>query len=94
MLFALHKGYVEGYDQGQTPVVHLVSSVERIRATGHRFVFTDGHATMAFTRFFDEIRHLDQVDWPLMQETYWNDTDEDPDRKRRRQAEFLVYNAL
>lgn len=29
-----------------------------------------------------------------MQERYWNDTPEDPDRKRRRQAEFLVYSRV
>jgi hypothetical protein len=27
----------------------------------------------------------------LMQARIWTDTDEDPDRKRRRQAEFLVH---
>ncbi len=26
-----------------------------------------------------------------MKETYWHDTDKDGDRKRRRQAEFLVH---
>lgn len=29
-----------------------------------------------------------------MGERYWNDTPEDGDRKRRRQAEFLVYTSL
>ena len=29
-----------------------------------------------------------------MNARYWADTDDDPDRKRRRQAEFLVYKML
>lgn len=31
------------------------------------------------------------VDWSIVRETYWNDTMRDGDRKRRRQAEFLVH---
>ena len=49
---------------------------------------------MRFSRFFTDVADLDQIDWLLMQEPYWNDTPEDPDRKRRRQAEFLVYNRV
>lgn len=94
MLYAIHNNRVEAYDGGQTPIVHLVSSVPQIQTANHRFVFTDGHATMAFTRFFTETDDLDQIDWPLMQATYWHDTPQDPDRKRRRQAEFLVYNQV
>ena len=94
MLYAIHKNRVEGYDGGQTPLVHLVSSVAQMETTGHPFVFSDGHATMSFTRFFTELKNLDQIDWPLMAATYWHDTPQDPDRKRRRQAEFLVYNKV
>ena len=94
MLYALHRNQVAGYSGGQTTIVHLVTSVARLAETGHRFVFTDGHATMSFSRFFTDVADLDQIDWPIMQEQYWNDTPEDPDRKRRRQAEFLVYDRV
>ena len=46
---------------------------------------------MRFTDFFDDLKDLDKIDWDLMQSRYWNDTNDDPDRKRRRQAEFLVH---
>lgn len=94
MLYALHTGQVAGYTGGQTPIVHLVSSLARIHETGHSFVFTDGHATMALSRFFTGLDDLAEIDWPLMLQEYWNDTPQYPDRKRRRQAEFLVYNQV
>jgi hypothetical protein len=91
MLYAIHKGFVDGYDRGQSEIVHLVSSVEAVGKADLRWVFTDGHAEMApLTEFYDNLRHLDQIDWEIMEATYWHDTDEDPDRKRRRQAEYLV----
>lgn len=49
---------------------------------------------MSLSEYFTGLPELNRVDWPLMQETYWNDTQQDPDRKRRRQAEFLVYKYL
>lgn len=94
MLYALHRNQVAGYSGGQTPILHLVTSVARLAETGHRFVFTDGHATMSFSRFFTDPADLDSIDWSVMQGQYWNDTPEDPDRKRRRQAELLVYNRV
>jgi hypothetical protein len=94
MLYAIHKGQVPSYDSGQSSVVHLVTSTEAVIAEPLPFVFTNGHADMAFSRFYDDLRDLDQVDWAIMGERYWNDTPEDGDRKRRRQAEFLVYRSL
>jgi ssDNA thymidine ADP-ribosyltransferase, DarT len=94
MLYTINKGNVPNYSQGQTTVIHLVSSVDYIEAEGLDFVFTDGHAAMTFTDFFDDLNALDAIDWDVMESRYWNDTDEDNDRKRRRQAEFLVRNFL
>jgi len=92
VLYTINRGNVTSYTQGQAAVIHLVSDVEDIDAVGLDFVFTDGHAVMTFTEFFDDLNYLEQLDWKVMESHYWNDTNEDNDRKRRRQAEFLVRN--
>jgi len=94
MLYAIHKGKVENYQQGQEPLIYLVTTVQKVETKGQRFVFTDGHGIMALTEFFDNISHLDKVDWEVMKSRYWNDTQEYPDRCRRRAAEFLAYEYL
>ena len=91
MLYTIYRSNVKGFSGTQADIVHLVSSVQKIAGAGFRFVFTDGHGIMTLTDFFDDLSNLDQIDWPLMASKYWADTVEDPDRKRRRQAEFLVY---
>jgi hypothetical protein len=91
MLFTINKGNVAGYMGGQEPIVHLVSSTEAVDAAGLAWVFTEGHAVMDYTDFFDDFADLDKIDWPLMASRYWFDSDEYPDRCRRRQAEFLVH---
>lgn len=91
MLYAIDRGAVEGYAGGQRPVIYLRSSAEAVRNARLHWVFTEGHADMRFTDFFDDLKDLDKVDWDLMQAKYWHDTNDDPDRKRRRQAEFLVH---
>ena len=66
MLYAIHRGNVQEYAEGQTPIVHLVTTAEAIAASDQPFVFTDGHAIMAFTSFYNDLRQLDQVDWDIM----------------------------
>jgi hypothetical protein len=65
--------------------------VQDVAAEGLGFVFTDGHGIMVFTAFYDDLSRLDEVDWQMVRQRYWADTDEDPDRKRRKQAECLIY---
>jgi hypothetical protein len=91
MLFAIHAGQVEGYAGGQEQVVYLTSTVESIVRGDRRWAFTDGHAVETLTRFYDSLDHLDQIDWAVVNHWSWKNTEADPDRKRRKQAEFLVH---
>ncbi|MDT9273940.1 MAG: DUF4433 domain-containing protein [Limnospira sp. PMC 737.11] len=91
MLYAISRGNVQGYEQGQSPVIHLVATAEDIAAASLPFAFTDGHAIVRYSEFYDNLDSLNAIDWEIMNARYWADTPEDGDRKRRRQAEFLVY---
>lgn len=94
MLYMLKNGHVAGYNEGQEPLLYLATRLKHVKATGARFVFSDGHGLAAFTDWFDHTTALDRVDWALVGERYWRDTPEDNDRKRRKQAEFLVWQSL
>ena len=91
MLLQLRTGRVAGYDEGQEPLIYLVSTAQTATASGAQFVFSDGHGIAAFTEWYDDLADLDKVDWQMVYERYWADTIEDMDRQRRKQAEFLVY---
>jgi hypothetical protein len=92
MLYAIHCGKIENYNDGQSSVIHLVSKVELVVENNLPFTFTNGHAEMAVTEFYDNLEDLNKIDWELMISTRWNDTESDMNRKWRRQAEFLVHN--
>jgi ssDNA thymidine ADP-ribosyltransferase, DarT len=94
MLYAIHTGFVEGYDGGQKNIIYLVSSIERVAKGDRPWCFSDGHPVEAMTEFFDEIDELDRVDWAVIRDWSWKDTDDDPDRKRRKQAECLVHKSF
>lgn len=91
MLYAIHSHWVIGCKAKQGEILHLVSRVEKVVKSGLSFAFTDGQAVVNISRFFENPVDLNKIDWQIMQDKYWRDTIEDPDRKRRRQAEFLVY---
>jgi hypothetical protein len=82
MLLQLKTGRVEGYDEGQEPLIYLVSTAQDVNASGLRFVFSDGHGIAAFTRWYDDLNDLDNVDWSIVYERYWRDTLNDMDRHR------------
>ena len=44
-----------------------------------------------FTRWFDDLNDLSNVDWNLVAARYWFDKPEDNDQQRRKQAEFLLW---
>lgn len=80
---------------GQVCIVHLRSSCEAVAGANLRFTFTDGHATMQpLTSFYGKIGDLGKIDWSVMKSKMWTDTPSQPDRRRRRQAEFLVHQSF
>lgn len=94
MLLKLKSGQVAGYSEGQAPLIYLISTAQTIEAAGNGFAFTDGHGLANFTSWFDDLARLDAIDWPLLSSQYWNDTPQDNDRQRRKQAEFLVHQSV
>ena len=90
MLFSIHRGNVEDYRAGQERVIHLCVRADDAMTTDRPWCFTDGHAEMAISRYFDDWSYRDQVDWPLMAAKFWADNSDDSDRVRRRNAEFLL----
>jgi hypothetical protein len=90
MLCALAHGQVDGQQVKQSEMVHLRTSVAAVLDAGLEWAFSDGHPTVFNSKLFDLVGAFCYVDWPLMKEQWWNNTDEDGDRTRRRQAEFLI----
>lgn len=94
MMYVISKGGVEGYDSNTTPLIYLVSSVERVQEAGLDFVFSDGHPVVALSSLYDDPDDLKRLSWDIIDGRYWHDTEEYPDRTRRRQAEFLVHRSF
>jgi len=94
MLFTIHKGNVPNYQGGQASVLHLLTTVKAIQESGLLFTFTDGHAVMAYSEFYDDLDVLERIDWNVMKSKLWYDTEVDPNRKCKRQAEFLVHRSF
>jgi hypothetical protein len=91
-----HRDSIPGrYPGGDMPLVYLVTTVATVAEAALEWVATDGNAANATTEFTSDRRALRRlVDWPLMRAERWSNTEEDPDRQRRRQAEFLVHRSL
>lgn len=78
------------YDEGQRPIVHLSTSLDRVLAwaeeKGNAWAFTQQNAAAAYAVFDNDPAALDELDW---------DAIADPDFrpayvKEAKQAEFLV----
>lgn len=91
MMLNLKTGRVEGYGEGQDPLIYLVSSAQTIETAGIKFVYSDGHGLASYTEWFDDLSELGKVDWSVVYQRYWKGDINDMDRQRKKQAEFLVH---
>ncbi len=86
MLYAIHTQSTN-YQGGQRPILHLVSSVQRVAEARLPFVFTDRHAAVRHARFFHKLEHLKALDWDAIGASRWAEPRE---KREKKQAEFLV----
>ncbi|MDR2762090.1 MAG: DUF4433 domain-containing protein [Planctomycetaceae bacterium] len=94
MLYAIHKNLVSDYAGGQKNIIYLVALVENIIEKNYLWRFTDGHAVESVTEYFDKWEYRNKIDWKIINSKTWSNTEQDADRKRRKQAEFLIYDFL
>ncbi len=94
MLYNIQKGFKGVTKRNPEKIVYLVTTFEKIKENKSQYVFSDGHGYHLMSQFFNAENGLDEVDWDTVSLTQWNDTEDDPDRKRRKQAEFLVYEQV
>ena len=90
MLHQLSTGRGCSYKEGQEPLIYLVSSAQQIDNAGVGFVFSDGHGIVFNTKWYCDLRDLNKVLWCAVYTEHWYLTEE---FKRRKQAEFLVYES-
>lgn len=95
MMFAIRSGRVPEYGTDTSELIYLVTRAERLIELGHPPLFTRRNAALISAEFRNEISALDDhVDWALMRDQYWRDTDADGDRRARRMAEWLVHGRV
>jgi len=94
MLYTINQGNVPSVTDGQASIVHLVFEAE-VLAGAHEIVFTNGHAIMGLSDFFNDLDDLDQLDWQAINSRRWG-TPFDPtdETKRKKQSEFLVHSVV
>ena len=88
MLYVVSQGHAD-YAAGQQPIIHLVSSIDTIVASGRPWAFTDRHADLGYAGQFDSLDDIAEVDWSVMPIQQWGG---DSELKEKRQAEFLVHD--
>jgi len=94
MIYKISRGSVPTYTQGQELLIYFYSSLRVVDQADLPWVGSDGNCATSITEHTNDRAELEQwVDWDLMTERYWSDTQEDGDRMRRRMAELLVYNS-
>ena len=90
MLLNIKTGYRGIKKYPQSELVFLVCKISDIIENCPHWCFTDGHAKSSITQFHNNIEDLSLLDWDTINLQFLSSTEDDWDRMRRKQAEFLV----
>jgi ssDNA thymidine ADP-ribosyltransferase, DarT len=65
-----------------------------VKKAGHPFIFTDRHAYLQTAQVFDDLSHLDKIDWTVLQRRDFKRDPENPEKVERYEAEALMHKHL
>lgn len=91
MLYQIHTGRSD-YKGGQEPILHFLTTLEKLDEIDVRYVFTDRHAKTAYAQFFCDRSQLSELDWPTIMSHSFERPEDDPDRPYRKEAELLAHH--
>lgn len=75
----------------QSEIIYLVAKVSRIIEAGYNWCCTDMNAAKKRARFFDSpVDIVKNISWEYMVSQNWFNSEEHPERRERRMAEFLI----
>ncbi len=93
MLYKIQRGF-SVQQRVKRDIIFVVTRIDKIIESNVEYIFSDGHAYAYLSKLYNQIEYLDEIDWDVILSKYWDNTEEDMDRKRKRQAELLVHNEL
>lgn len=92
MLYRIQTGHKVNKVEPEN-IIYAVYKLENI-IDEIEYLFTNGHGYARMTQWYDNIDYLNEVDWDIVKKSQWNNTEEDTDRQRRKQAEFWIKKDL
>lgn len=94
MLHRIRTGWNVPQAHPQRDVVYILVRCMDVISAGLRYVVTDGQANQAVTKHYIDPKGLDLVDWNAVRALDWKNSEQDRDRMRKKQAEFLIHHCV
>lgn len=94
MLYVIKKGKENVIKREMSDIIYLVTKYDIIKNSGLKYVYFNGHAYQEISDCYNDDSGLETIDWDVINDRIWRNTDDDSDRQRRKQAEFLVYKEI
>lgn len=94
MLFVIHKGNdPEVIQTPQEEIIYLVTDIEKLSNLSCQIVFTDRHAKLDYSKFYNNPADLEKLNWDFIKTDQWG-RQFGTERMEMKQAECLVYQFM
>lgn len=94
MMYNIYTGYQGITKRDNREIAILVSSLHKLGECDVDFVFTNGHAYMKESDYFDDLNGLETIDWGILQSKDFQKDPEDPGKLGRYHAEALIHRRM